>query len=320
MARSGRSRRGRTNERAGILRRSDAGFQDQAEVADVLLLLDARSEALPGEPVSLAVLAGRVLAEGVVSSVDVPGFARAAMDGYRSRPRTRSGRTRTTRCRWKWSARRCRPGRSPARSAGSRRRVMTGAAVPAEADAVLPAEAAGERDGRVLVREPVSPGRHVGRVGEDVAKGREILAAGRWLRPQDVGLLASIGVGSAGVVRRPRVAVLVTGNELLPPGSVPKATGSRTTTRRCWRRWSPATAASACRCATWRIATRRYGTRSPGPTPTWCWCPAGLRSAGKTMLRGSSPNWANWRSGVALRPASPTGVGFLSPSPAGERG
>src|SRR5947199_192730 len=67
-----------------------------------------------------------------------------------------------------------------------------------------------------------SPGRHVGRVGEDVAKGREVLPAGRALRPQDVGLIASIGVGTVTVVRRPRVAVLVTGDELLPPGSVPE--------------------------------------------------------------------------------------------------
>src|SRR5581483_9397208 len=67
----------------------------------------------------------------------------------------------------------------------------------------------------------VSPGRHVGRVGEDVAKGRAVLPAGRALRPQDVGLIASIGVRGVSAVRRPRVAVLVTGDELLPPGSVP---------------------------------------------------------------------------------------------------
>ena len=58
------------------------GFRDRAEVADVLQLLDVRTAVLPGEPVPLAELAGRVLAESVVSAVDVPGFARAAMDGY----------------------------------------------------------------------------------------------------------------------------------------------------------------------------------------------------------------------------------------------
>src|SRR5262249_39129494 len=90
------------------------------------------------------------------------------------------------------------------------------------ADAVLMAEVARVEADRVLALEAVSPGRHVGRVGEDVAKGRAVLPAGRRLRPQDIGLLASIGVAVVGVVRRPRVAILVTGNELLPPGMIPR--------------------------------------------------------------------------------------------------
>src|SRR5947207_5030641 len=200
------------------------GFRDRAEVDAVLRLLDGRVTPLPGEPVPLSAAAGRVLAGPVVSAVDVPGFARAAMDGFAVRaedtfgadaynpiPLTLVGEA------------------LPARpfggtvGPGQAVRIMTGAPVPTGADAVLMAEAAQEEPGgRVLAREPVSPGRHVGRVGEDVAKGREVLPAGRALRPQDVGLLASVGAGAANVIRRPRVAVLVTGNELLPPGSRPE--------------------------------------------------------------------------------------------------
>jgi molybdopterin molybdotransferase len=76
----------------------------------------------------------------------------------------------------------------------------------------------------VLISEAVSPARHVGRVGEDVALGSVVLPAGRELRPQDLGVLASIGAGRVEVVRRPSVAILITGDELLPPGSKPDGT------------------------------------------------------------------------------------------------
>jgi len=77
----------------------------------------------------------------------------------------------------------------------------------------------------VLAMDGVSPGKHVGQPGEDVRTGTTILSAGRRLRPQDVGVLSSIGVAEIGVIRRPRVRIVVTGNELLPPGSSPQ--GSR---------------------------------------------------------------------------------------------
>jgi molybdopterin molybdotransferase len=74
----------------------------------------------------------------------------------------------------------------------------------------------------VRVSEAVPPGRHVGRRGEDVAVGTAVLPAGRVLRPQDVGVLASIGASPIQVIRKPRVTILVTGDELLPCGSRPE--------------------------------------------------------------------------------------------------
>src|SRR5436190_1811406 len=76
--------------------------------------------------------------------------------------------------------------------------------------------------GRVLAADAVPPGRHVGRRGEDVEPGTAVLRAGRRLRPQDVGVLASVGASPVAVVRQPVVTILVTGDELLPPGSRPE--------------------------------------------------------------------------------------------------
>jgi molybdopterin molybdotransferase len=99
--------------------------------------------------------------------------------------------------------------------------------LPAGADAVLPAEHAHADGSRVLAVGEVSPGKHVGRLGEDVRAGEIVLRAGRALRPQDIGILSSLGCGRATVVRRPRVRIVVTGDELLPMGTPP--TGYRIT-------------------------------------------------------------------------------------------
>src|SRR6185295_6167527 len=75
----------------------------------------------------------------------------------------------------------------------------------------------------VLAIASVSPGKHIGRRAEDIAAGTVVLAVGRMLRPQDLGVMSSIGHGDARVVRRPRVRLVITGNELLPAGSRPHA-------------------------------------------------------------------------------------------------
>ena len=99
---------------------------------------------------------------------------------------------------------------------------MTGAPLPAGADSVLPAERVEVVEDRLQVIDEVPQGKNVGQRGEDVAAGSIVLKSGRVLRPQDIGLLSSIGVADVEVVRRPRVRIVVTGNELLPVG-VPRA-------------------------------------------------------------------------------------------------
>ena len=215
------------------------GFRERATVESALEWLDAQlpqsdldrdgppsvglsRDSRPRESVSITDAAGRVLAEDVVSRVDVPQFRRAMMDGYAVRADDTHGASTYNRLPLEVIGV-CLPGAPSDQQVepGSAMPIMTGALLPAGADAVLPAEIAELRDQRVLALDAVAEGKHVGAVGEDVRAGETVLAAGRLLRPQDVGLLSSIGVATVSVIARPRVRIVVTGNELLPPGSTP---------------------------------------------------------------------------------------------------
>lgn len=198
------------------------GFRERTSVDEALRIALAGAAPLPAEDVAVTRCAGRVLADAVTSEVDVPPFRRAAMDGYAVRAEDTFGATDYDPVRLALVGESM-PGTGfggevPPRSAC---RIMTGAPVPAGADAVVRAEAAREDGGDVLALEAVPPGKNVGRVGEDVARGRRLFDPGRVLRPQDAGVLASIGHGTVAVVRRPRVRIVLTGNELLPPGERP---------------------------------------------------------------------------------------------------
>ncbi|MFO0841046.1 MAG: gephyrin-like molybdotransferase Glp [Gemmataceae bacterium] len=199
------------------------GFRDRAEVADVQALIDRRSAPLGSERGRASPGDRRVLAAPVIAEVPVPGFDRAAMDGYALRAEDTFGAGPYNSLELVVQGESM-PGRPFGGTVhpGQAVRIMTGAPVPDGADAVLPVEQASEADGRLRVTEPVSPGRHVGRRGEDVTPGHEVLPAGRRLRPQDLALLLSIGVTEVSLVRRPAVEVLITGDELLPAGSRPE--------------------------------------------------------------------------------------------------
>ena len=195
------------------------GFAGRALVGTALGWVDGQSRRLDAETVDYIAAGGRVLAADVVATINVPGFDRAAMDGYalRGEETVGAGDYNPLAFEIVGESLPARPFGGEIRP-GTAARIMTGAPLPAGADAVLPAEYAREQGGRVEATAAVSPGKNVGRVGEDVAAGSVILPAGRRLRPQDVGLLASVGVARAEVVRRPRVRLLITGNELIAPG------------------------------------------------------------------------------------------------------
>jgi molybdopterin molybdotransferase len=194
------------------------GFPAKTAVDDVVALIRKRVSKLAPEGVALDTAAGRVLATDVIATVPVPHFDRAAFDGYAVRAGDTSSAGTGLRI-----VGEALPGRPFVRAieSGEAVRIMTGSPMPAGADAVLPAEQAEESGDLIRAKEPVTPGKNVGHIGEDVPLGRVVLRAGRVLRPQDLGLLSSIGVGRVDVIRRPRVAIIVTGDEILPPGSKP---------------------------------------------------------------------------------------------------
>ena len=167
------------------------------------------------ERIRLAEGTGRVLAEDVISTVDLPAFDNAAMDGYALRAEDAEAPA-TLKVIGQALAGHAYAGRIGARQAV---RIMTGAALPEGADAVVMSEETQGAGDEVRLSRGVTGGQNVRRRSEHVRAGEAVLLAGRRLRPYDIGLAASVGVDGLAVLRRPRVAILSTGDELVdPPG------------------------------------------------------------------------------------------------------
>jgi molybdopterin molybdotransferase len=201
------------------------GFARRTTVSVALEWLDSQLHPLEAETVPLHDGAGRVLAAPVVSDVDVPGFDRATMDGYAVAAEATEGASPYNRVPFAVVGDAL-PGApfSHACLPGTAVRIMTGAPMPDGCDSVLPAEFVEAEPGspaRVVAVATMSPGKNVGRRGEDIVSGTALLDAGRVLRPQDLGVISSIGHGTVRVIRKPRVRLVITGNELLPAGSAP---------------------------------------------------------------------------------------------------
>ncbi len=176
---------------------------------------------LEAEKVSILEALNRVLAEDVYSDIDIPPFANSAMDGYALRSGDTVGASKKSPATLEVVADlaaghtthlKVEPGRAI--------RIMTGAPLPEGADAVVRFEATSEglRGGwgpTVEVYKEVSPRENVRPAGEDVRRGELVLAKGTVLRPQELGVLASLGRPEVEVIRRPRVAILATGDELV---------------------------------------------------------------------------------------------------------
>ena len=180
--------------------------------AEGLRLILEHTPALPVEEVPLSAdLAGRVLAADVRAAVSLPPFDTSAMDGYTVRAADlRDGGVPIA---FRLGAGdRPRP-LPPGTAAG----IATGAPLPEGADAVVPVEVAREQDG-LLVADPPRVGAHVRERGGDVREGDLVGAAGTRLTPALLAAISATGVGMVTVARRPRVAVLATGSELVPVG------------------------------------------------------------------------------------------------------
>lgn len=168
------------------------------------------------ETVALRDAAGRWLARDLMSAIDVPTSDTSAMDGYALRAADiAEGGSRLV-----VSQRLFAGDRSAPLQPGTAARIFTGAGLPPGADCVVMQEAAREEDGQVSIDERPEPGQFVRRRGEDIARGAVVLTAGTRLDARHLGLCASIGLAGVPVWRRLRVALLCSGDELHPPGSV----------------------------------------------------------------------------------------------------
>ena len=177
---------------------------------------------LPAESVPLPQALGRILAEDAAARDDLPPFANSAMDGYALRSADTAGASPT-------SPRQLRLiGEVPAGSVfastvgpGEAVRILTGAALPPGADAILQQELTQVAGGEVALLAEVPAGTNIRWPGEDVRAGQPLIPAGEEIGPAEIALLAAAGVHPVAVTRRPRVAILSTGDELAPLGEAP---------------------------------------------------------------------------------------------------
>jgi molybdopterin molybdotransferase len=168
---------------------------------------------LERERVSLAAAEGRVLADALISTLDLPPWPNSAMDGYALRVADWTGEPLVV-------SQRIFAGQAPEPLApGTCARIFTGAPMPAGADCVEMQENAEVLDDqRVRFTEALIAGQNIRPQGQETTVGDEVLAAGTRMGPIELGLAASLGRGELDVVRRPKVAVLSTGDELIEPG------------------------------------------------------------------------------------------------------
>jgi molybdopterin molybdotransferase len=291
------------------------GFKTRASVSELWLWIAQQITPLESEQVGLVHAAGRVLARDIIATAPVPPFDRAAMDGYAVCGEETFGASAYAPAVFRCVGR-SRPGIrcEAAVGPGEAVQVATGAPLPSGGDTVVPVEATQTVAEQVRVHEAVPMGRNISFRGEDIEEGTLVLACGRLLRPQDLGVLSSLSVASVPVVRRPRIVILITGDELLAPGT-PAREFQIPDTNSVMIAAMAARDGASCevvgplpdleatiRDAILAAASRAdviliSGASSAGPEDH---VPGILRQLGRMVAHG-----------LALRPASPTGVAVL---------
>ncbi|MDR7666520.1 molybdopterin molybdotransferase MoeA [Methanosarcina sp. Z-7115] len=201
-------------------------FKERTSVDEALrLFLENISPIRKTEEIPLETCTGRVLAEAVISGRNVPHYRRAALDGYAVRASDTLGASPANPVLLQLSDR---------VEEGSSIWVHTGAAMPKGADAVVIVEDTATAGNIIEVRAQVYPNRNVGQVGEDIKKGDRVFEEGHLLRPCDAAVLVSLGFDRVKVFRKPVIAVIPTGDELIsreksgdvpPPGMVLESNG-----------------------------------------------------------------------------------------------
>lgn len=301
------------------------GFRVRRDLAELLGVIDVRIQPVGTEMAATVHAAGRRLAAAIASPINVPGFDRAAMDGFAVRANEVFGASAYNELSFEVVGRAL-PGSGFAGIVGSGEAVeiMTGSPMPAGADAVVPAECARSEGQRVYFAEAVAPTKNVSRVGEDIRAGSTILTPPRTLRPQDVAVCIAAGIDQVPVFTQPRIAILVTGNELLPAGGKPAGhqivdSNSIMLAELAAREGGVA----ANRLADGTFAVLRDDRHTIQHALTWA-----LADADCVLLCGGSSVGVEDHAssivaelgeltihGLALRPASPAGLGFVRGKP-----
>lgn len=187
-------------------------------VEEAQRIITSYAQPLPTESIRSLEAEGRVLAEDIFAPENIPDVAKATVDGYAlrvddgmlERPIVSEVTAGST---------------EPVTGApGTAVPIMTGAPVPAGADAVIMIEQTDEHNGMLCIQQPVAPGQNIRTPGNDMTQGDLLLTRGTTLRAADIGLLASAGCITIPAYRRPRVAVLSTGNEVVEPDT-PRSAG-----------------------------------------------------------------------------------------------
>ncbi|MDA8235678.1 MAG: molybdopterin molybdotransferase MoeA [Clostridia bacterium] len=194
-------------------------MQEMISLEEAQEVVLSKVHQLPAEKADLLDAWQRVLAEDVCSKVNLPPFNRSPLDGYALRAADTQNATQST------PAELIVTEEVPAGYvamgeliSGTAVKIMTGAPIPRGADAVIRFEDTKEEMFKVKIFNPLKSGDNISRAGEDVTKGELILTRGEVLTPAAIGMLAAIGQGQVQVVRRPRVAILSTGDELVDIG------------------------------------------------------------------------------------------------------
>lgn len=199
----------------------------KVKTADEVLNIITMIEPLPSESISLEIAHARVLASGVTAPEPLPHFNRATMDGFAVRAKDTFGATESLPAMLEVVGE-IAMGESVSLSleAGKAVAVPTGGMLPANADSVVMVEYTYNLDEKTIeVIKPVAPGDNILRIGEDIEDHQNLFPAGWRLRPQDMGLLAALGISNVLVHRRPRVAVISTGDEIVPITGAPPPPG-----------------------------------------------------------------------------------------------
>jgi molybdopterin molybdotransferase len=183
------------------------------EAREIILL---HISPLPTEEVPLLKALGRVAGEDVHAPWDIPATDNSAMDGYAFALTAFQGNCLAEAGDLPAGTERTLPV-----AAGEAVRIMTGASIPPGCDTVVPMENVERIGDTIRISGDVKPGAHIRKRGEDIRAGQRAIVANSSLRPQEIGMLASLGKTSVRVYRRPKVGVLATGDELVEPGSSP---------------------------------------------------------------------------------------------------